>query len=358
MSSICSIEDNKIPTPTLRKSISRNSVLPTGAIPASESTRSLKRKKKKSNLSSSFVNPTDIFAQNLSDAVMDAEDSDDLEAYVYRDKPKHANWNFDPDHHYNYPLYQQQHPYYYYSSTDTDGCESSAAANSAIYGEKLSSRHPMLRTTISEIPPSIKEINTRKIRPLYNTFYCSQHTHQSGDEDYSFRQARRRKPVSNHSRSNSNWWTITMTTASFSVFASSHYVPTSLNNITLSGADPAEFLGTIYHLEDPLIYEAGTFLSSKESIATSQIRIKTPGSTKDDNTGNERWSLLIRYPYELTIRGVLKYQMTPFPLILSQLHTVRVCKMASVDPSSGQISDNVAIPEKSICDDPSPIEGS
>lgn len=29
MSSICSIEDNKIPTPTLRKSISRNSVLPT-----------------------------------------------------------------------------------------------------------------------------------------------------------------------------------------------------------------------------------------------------------------------------------------------------------------------------------------
>lgn len=50
--------------------------------------------------------------------------------------------------------------------------------------------------------------------------------------------------------------------------------------------------------------------------------------------------------------------MTPFPLILSQLHTVRVCKMASVDPSSGQISDNVAISEKSICDDPSPIEGS
>lgn len=67
---------------------------------------------------------------------------------------------------------------------------------------------------------------------------------------------------------------------------------------------------------------------------------------------------MIRYPYELTIRGVLKYQMTPFPLILSQLHTVRVCKMASVDPSSGQISDNVAISEKSICDDPSPIEGS
>ncbi|CAO3688065.1 unnamed protein product [Rhizopus stolonifer] len=157
---------------------------------------------------------------------------------------------------------------------------------------------------------------------------------------------------------NSNWWTITMTTTSFSVFASSHYVPTSLENMTYFGADPAEFLGTIYHLEDPLIYPSGSLFNSTDSIATSQIRIKSPGSTKDDNSGNERWSLLIRYPYELTVRGVLKYQMIPFPLSISQLHTVRVCKMAAVDPSTGQISDDTAIPEKSICDDPSPIEGS
>lgn len=69
-------------------------------------------------------------------------------------------------------------------------------------------------------------------------------------------------------------------------------------------------------------------------------------------------SLLIRYPYELTVRGVLKYQILPFIPSLSQLHSVRVCKMARVDPSTGQISDNIPIPEKSICDDPSPIEGS
>jgi hypothetical protein len=31
------------------------------------------KRKKKANMASSFVNPTDIFAQNLSDAVMDAD---------------------------------------------------------------------------------------------------------------------------------------------------------------------------------------------------------------------------------------------------------------------------------------------
>lgn len=152
-----------------------------------------------------------------------------------------------------------------------------------------------------------------------------------------------------------------MTTAAFSVFASSHYVPTSSSfdqNLTKLGADPAEFLGTIYHLEDPLIYQSGSFFHPTVSIATSQIQIKSPGSTRNDNSGNERWSLLIRYPYELTVRGVLKYQILPTFPTLSQLHTVRVCKMARVDPSTGQISDNIPIPEKSICDDPSPVEGS
>lgn len=119
------------------------------------------------------------------------------------------------------------------------------------------------------------------------------------------------------------------------------------------GADPAEFLGTIYHLEDPLIYQSGGLFESTASIATSQIQIKNPGATKDDNSGNERWSLLIRYPYELTVRGVLKYQILPY--FVTQLHSVRVCKMSRIDPATGKIS--LDVPERSICDDPSPVEG-
>lgn len=174
-----------------------------------------------------------------------------------------------------------------------------------------------------------------------------------------------------------------MTNTAFSVFASSHYVPTALllmssyssstdnstfpnittieqyqkTNLQTLGADPAEFLGTITHLEDPLIYQSGGLFKSVTSTATSQIQIKNPGSTKDDHSGNERWSLLIRYPYELTVRGVLKYQILPYLPTLTQLHSVRVCKMSRIDPATGKISDSVP-PEKSICDDPSPVEGS
>lgn len=381
----------KKPSKEPRQLIVENVVFPEQSLTASESTKSMRKKKKKTNISTSFMNPTDIFAQNLSAAVLDAEDTDDLEAYVYRDKPKSSHRHYDPESHY-------QQPHYFYSSTDTDGCEPSNAFN-----EKPPLRRPVLRSTVSDMPTSIKDMSNRKIRPVYNTFYYTPIIHQSGDEDYNLKHSRKKKiahihikekkswvtfyilsailftffftwftiilsaipledvevvGISNvlgthkelifnlHVRArNSNWWTITMTTAAFSVFASSHYVPITLANFTDFGADPAEFLGTIYHLEDPLIYESGALLNSTVSIATSQIQIQSPGSTKNDNSGNERWSLLIRYPYELTIRGVLKYQVLPIFPSLSQSHTVRVCKMARVDPSTGQISDDVPIPE-------------
>lgn len=67
-------------------------------------------------------------------------------------------------------------------------------------------------------------------------------------------------------------------------------------------------------------------------------------------------SLLIRYPYELTVRGVLKYQLSPYLPYLTQLHSARVCKMARIDPATGKISDGDRNPAKSICDDPSPVE--
>lgn len=434
-------------------------------ISGSESTRSISnnnnnnKRKKKANIASSFVNPTDIFAQNLSDAVMDADDSDDLESYVYRDKPNPSYtvppWTYNGNNNNDYSL---DHSYYdrHYSSTgtesNTDGCDYNNAKE-----KFFSSRRPVLRSTVSEIRPTSssslinKNSNNKKFRPSYK-FQASSYyygVNPTSDDEFTplvrSRPPRRRKGSSNHGSysgssnnsccrtcftlifvflgcilslcfvwlliaiyaspladvevigisnvlgtqkelifnlqvraRNSNWWTIRMTNTAFSVFASSHYVPTTLmslgnntyrndtllttlnssSNITSFGADPAEFLGTIYHLEDPLIYQSGGLFNPVVSTATSQIQIRNPGSTKDDNSGNERWSLLIRYPYELTVRGVLKYQILPYLPTLTQLHSVRVCKMSRIDPATGKISDDVTIPEKSICDDPSPVEGS
>ena len=64
---------------------------------------------------------------------------------------------------------------------------------------------------------------------------------------------------------------------------------------------------------------------------------------------------MIRYPYELTIRGVLKYRMIPM-IPWAQMHSARICQVSRVDPTTGEIS-NIPESEKSICDDPSsPIE--
>ncbi|GAA5795120.1 hypothetical protein HPULCUR_000472 [Helicostylum pulchrum] len=89
---------------------------------------------------------------------------------------------------------------------------------------------------------------------------------------------------------NWNWWTVRVTDADISIFAFSQIVPTSISNNTtnatdIEGVGPAEYLGTLVHLDEPLSIRSNVFdKSSKEAI--SQIRIKSPGA---DISGNERW---------------------------------------------------------------------
>ncbi|KAI8646600.1 hypothetical protein BD408DRAFT_409934 [Parasitella parasitica] len=154
-----------------------------------------------------------------------------------------------------------------------------------------------------------------------------------------------------HARArNSNAWKIQISHAAISVFAASHFVPTSNIMNKTSRNTRQEYLGTVNKLDDPLIFEASSlfYFKSKSSVSTSQIQIKNPGETKGDSRGNERWSSLIRYPYELTLRGVLQYQL--FPYISSKFYSARVCKIMQIDPATGIIKE-VPIPEQSICDE-------
>jgi hypothetical protein len=133
-------------------------------------------------------------------------DSDDLECYVYRDKPHHANNNAP-----NYTISpwtynNNEEPYYYdrhYSSTgtesNTDGCESAAAYNSN--KEKYSTRRPVLRSTVSEIPHHHLMRNQKKFnnRPSFSKHY---YYNPSEDEEFTplvrSRPLRRRKGTSSH----------------------------------------------------------------------------------------------------------------------------------------------------------------
>lgn len=137
---------------------------------------------------------------------------------------------------------------------------------------------------------------------------------------------------------NPNWWTVSVAQADISMFAFSQVVPLT-NDPLDQGVDPAEFLGSFFRFDEPLSF-APAFINGPV-MASSQIRIKRPGA---DLSGNERWARIIRYPYGLVARGVLKYQ--PFPLSQLYPQSAVICDVARVDPHSGTISDD---PDQSYC---------
>lgn len=54
---------------------------------------------------------------------------------------------------------------------------------------------------------------------------------------------------------------------------------------------------------------------------------------------------MIRYPYGLVVRGVLKYR--PIPLIkLGYPQSIAICNVTQVDPTTGTVSTD---PDKTIC---------
>ncbi|KAI9009973.1 hypothetical protein CLU79DRAFT_774194 [Phycomyces nitens] len=144
--------------------------------------------------------------------------------------------------------------------------------------------------------------------------------------------------------SNWNWWTVKIGEADISMFGFSQIVPLSLNQtknyIEAQGADPAEYLGSFYHFDEPLSIPSSMF-TKQRSITISQIRIKSPGA---DKSGNERWSRIIRYPYGLVARGVFKYHPTPLPGTYPQ--SIAICDVAQVDPMTGNVSED---PDQSYC---------
>ncbi|KAL9558547.1 hypothetical protein MBANPS3_000837 [Mucor bainieri] len=141
---------------------------------------------------------------------------------------------------------------------------------------------------------------------------------------------------------NSNIWTIHVAEADISVFAFSQVVP--MNSLMPSpiarGVDPAEYLGGFYHFDEPLSFPS-SLVSKHPVTAISQIRIKSPGA---DKSGNERWSRIIRYPYGLVVRGVLKYRplgfLSPYPQSLT------ICDVVRVNPTTDKVSED---PDQGFC---------
>jgi len=75
--------------------------------------------------------------------------------------------------------------------------------------------------------------------------------------------------------------------------------------------DPDEtkttLLGRVFFFDSPLTFGGSPFKHTR-SISTGELRLAKPGNTSEvDNS--ERWQRILKYEYELILKGTLKYQL-------------------------------------------------
>lgn len=76
--------------------------------------------------------------------------------------------------------------------------------------------------------------------------------------------------------------------------------------------DPEEdkqtmLLGRIFQFDSPLVFEGSPFNHFAYN-SSGEIRLPNPGN-KTETGGSDRWERVIAHPFELIVRGVLKYQV-------------------------------------------------
>lgn len=88
-------------------------------------------------------------------------------------------------------------------------------------------------------------------------------------------------------------------------------------------------LGRIFHFDQPLTFD-GSPLKQQERVCSGQLRLTKPGN-KTESGGSARWEEVIQYPFELIVRGVLKYQLP----ISARLQSVAIGAKTMVHPEEG-----------------------
>ena len=101
---------------------------------------------------------------------------------------------------------------------------------------------------------------------------------------------------------------------------------------TDEGTDPIEgeprtmSLGHIFHFDSPLTFD-GSFFQRHRAESIGEIRLSHPGN-KTEAGGTERWEEVLQYPFELIVRGNIKYTL---PLSTRE-HKVPVTASYYYDP--------------------------
>ncbi|KAF2720089.1 hypothetical protein K431DRAFT_227262 [Polychaeton citri CBS 116435] len=97
----------------------------------------------------------------------------------------------------------------------------------------------------------------------------------------------------------------------------------------LEGDAQTMLLGRIFHFDQPLAFE-GSPVKRHTHSSLGELRLPKPGN-KTETRGSERWEKVLEHPFELILRGVLKYQLP----ISSRPQTAAVGASVLVHPEDG-----------------------
>lgn len=108
---------------------------------------------------------------------------------------------------------------------------------------------------------------------------------------------------------NPGCFAVGITDVDLDLFATSSYIHTVHGDFTETKLTKTVLLGNIQELESELSYEGGLF-NPKSQLSMSIIRLVGPCQ---NNT--ELWQNVTSHPFELTVRGVLKYSVLFHPMV-------------------------------------------
>ncbi|KAF2218594.1 vacuolar segregation subunit 7-domain-containing protein [Elsinoe ampelina] len=76
---------------------------------------------------------------------------------------------------------------------------------------------------------------------------------------------------------------------------------------SLEGDSQTMLLGRVFHFDQGLYFD-GTPLKRRRHFSTGEFRLAKPGN-KTEAGGSARWERVLGYPFELILRGVVRYQL-------------------------------------------------
>jgi len=121
-----------------------------------------------------------------------------------------------------------------------------------------------------------------------------------------------------------------------------HALPSPYNQDTRNsggideGTDPIEdpeegdsqtmLLGRIFHFDSALNFD-GSPIKCHPHYSIGEVRLQKPGN-KTEAGGTERWERVLQFPFELIVRGILKYQLP----LSTRIHTIPISGSYMYDP--------------------------